>query len=536
VSAVTTVPGPGAAVTGLAVRQVYRGALVVTVLSGGMSALVAGTYASTVGDSLDASSLAALAANPAIRTLFGEPHALDTAGGFTVWRTGTVVAVLVAMWGLLAATRVTRGEEDAGRWDLLLAGRQRVTRVVVRHVAVLVAAAFLMGAAVASALLAVGTDSTGALLHGLGIALTGCFFVGAGGLAGQVWPSRSAATGAAVALLVAGLLARMVGDGVAALSWLRWLTPFGLLGLSQPYAGDHWPPLIPLAVAAAAVVLAAPTAGARRDLRGGWLNPPVGRPPRLALLGSVPAFAVRRTLRPLAGWSLGIAAYCLLIGLIAESMIGFLTENAQFAEAAAQAGFAELGSVEGYAGTLLTLLAVPIGVFAAVRIATLAADETERRLTQVYAQPVTRRWVAGSDAATGAGAATVLAVVAATSLWLGTAVTGADLSLTAALAGGVNGLPIAALCVGAALLALGLTPRLVVSIGSLPAVGGFLWLVIADSVDAPAWIVDLSPFAHLAPVPAEPADWSGAAGMLTVAAGLTAVGLWAYRRRDLRIS
>jgi ABC-2 type transport system permease protein len=284
------------------------------------------------------------------------------------------------------------------------------------------------------------------------------------------------------------------------------------------------------------LVLAGAAAGVGRDLHGGWLNPAVGRAPRLALLGSVPAFAIRRSLRPLFGWSLGIGAYCLLIGLIAESMIGFLTENARFAEAAAQAGFAGLGSVKGYAGTLLTLLAVPVGVFAAVRIAALAADESGRRLTPLYAQPVTRRTVAGSDAATAVGGATVLALVAATTLWFGTALTGADLPLTAVLAGAVNGLPIALLCVGAALLALGLMPRLVAAIGSLPAVGGFLWLVIADSVHAPGWVVALSPFAHLATVPAEPPDWSGTAGMLAIAAGFAVVGLWAYQRRDLRIS
>ncbi|MEK8110427.1 hypothetical protein NKG94_51120 [Micromonospora sp. M12] len=39
--------------------------------------------------------MAALARNPAIRTLFGEPVALDQPGGFTVWRTGTVLAVLL---------------------------------------------------------------------------------------------------------------------------------------------------------------------------------------------------------------------------------------------------------------------------------------------------------------------------------------------------------------------------------------------------------------------------------------------------------
>ena len=112
---VTAMAGaPGRAVTMFAVRQCRRGALVVTVLAGGMTALVAATYRSTVGNGQDAAALSALAGNPAIRTLFGEPAALDQPGGFTVWRTGTVVAVLLGIWGLLAATRTTRGEEDSG--------------------------------------------------------------------------------------------------------------------------------------------------------------------------------------------------------------------------------------------------------------------------------------------------------------------------------------------------------------------------------------------------------------------------------------
>ena len=41
------------------------------------------------------------------------------------------------------------------------------------------------------------------------------------GLAAQLWPGRAPAAGAAVAVLVVGLLARMVGDGVDALAWLR---------------------------------------------------------------------------------------------------------------------------------------------------------------------------------------------------------------------------------------------------------------------------------------------------------------------------
>jgi ABC-2 type transport system permease protein len=92
------------------------------------------------------------------------------------------------------------------------------------------------------------------------------------------------------------------------------------------------------------------------------------------------------------------------------------------------------------------------------------------------------------------------------------------------------------LCVGAAVFGLGVAPRFVALIGSLPAAGGFPWYVLADTVGAPAWSRELSPFAHLAPVPATSPHWAGTGGMLAVAATATVVGLRAYRRRDLRVS
>jgi ABC-2 type transport system permease protein len=121
---------PARLVVGTAARLVRRGALVVSAVSGVLTAFVAAEYRSTFSGAVSAASLEVLAQNPAIRTLFGPPVALDDPGGFTVWRTGTVVAVLVGVWGALAATRVTRGEEEAGRWDLLLAGCLRLSALV----------------------------------------------------------------------------------------------------------------------------------------------------------------------------------------------------------------------------------------------------------------------------------------------------------------------------------------------------------------------------------------------------------------------
>ncbi len=68
--------------------------------------------------------------NGALRALFGSGRALETVPGWTAWRSLGIVTILGSVWALLAATRGTRGEEDAGRWDLLVAGpttRRRAT-------------------------------------------------------------------------------------------------------------------------------------------------------------------------------------------------------------------------------------------------------------------------------------------------------------------------------------------------------------------------------------------------------------------------
>ncbi|MFY1594787.1 hypothetical protein [Micromonospora sp. WMMD737] len=522
------------AVTWLAVRQMRRGALIVIVLVSGMSAMVATTYASTVGDAMDADALAALAENPAIRTLFGQPVALDSAGGFTVWRTGTILAVLVGVWALLTATRITRGAEDAGHWDLLLAGKVPLSSIVMRHATVIVTAALLVGFATATALTAAGTPPAGAVLHGAGLALIGVFFAAAGTLAAQAFPNRAAASGATVALLGVGLLLRMIGDGVDALGWLRWLSPFGLTALSRPYHDNRILPLVVLALAASAVLAIIPAAAASRDVRGGWLAPRTSRAPRLRLLGSIPAFALRRLLRPLAGWTAGVGAYFLLIGLLAVSMTDFLADNPRFADLAAQAGFAGLGSVEGYVAAMYALLAIPAGIFTAVHVATIATAEADRRLTLIYTGPVTRLRLLTAEAVTAATGAAALATTAGLATWIGATAVGAPLHLAAALAGAANVLPIAALSLGAAIFALGWLPRAVALVGALPAAGGFLLQVVADSTDAPHWIGALSPFTHLAPVLDTAPNWPGVIGMLTAATALAVLGATGYQHRDLR--
>lgn len=238
-------------------------------------------------------------------------------------------------------------------------------------------------------------------------------------------------------------------------------------------------------------------------------------------------------LLPLLAWTAGVLAYFLLIGLTAVSVTAFMAQNTTVSEMAGQAGFGSLDRVEGFTAAIFAVLALPVGAFAAIRMGTFVAAESDRRLTLIAAQPVSRVRLLGAEAAATASGMAALVTVAALAVWAGVTAAGGGLTAGAALRGTWNVLPVAMLSLGAAVFATGYAPRAVAAIGVLPTTGAFLLQIVADSAGAPGWVLDLSPFAHLAPVPLAPVGVTAAVVMLVIGAVLAAAGVQGYRIRDL---
>jgi ABC-2 type transport system permease protein len=523
---------PGRAVSRLAARQLRLGAVVVAVICGGMSALAASQYR-PISDILDQSGLRALSENPAIRILSGPPVALDDPGGFTVWRTGPPLAVLASVWIVLAATRITRGEEDGRRWDLLLGGRLRMADVVVRCLAALVGSATLIGVAVAAGLLAARTEPTGALIHAAGITCVALTFATTALLAAQVMPTRFGATGLTVAALGVSLLLRMVADGSHQLAWLAWVTPFGLTARAAPYADDRVIPLVVLGAFPIVLAGAALLAARHRDLGDGIVAVSGSRPPRTRLLQSIGGFALRRTGRITLWWATGIATYFLLVGATLAWLLGLFQTNPRFAELAAAAGLGGHNLANVIAAALFSMLAVPTGLYSAMRLAAMVADEKSGRSTLLFAQPVSRVRLMSAEIMVTVGGVVGLHCSAAAAVWGGTRITGAPLQLSDAFAGALNSVPAALLAVGAAAVGVGWLPSAAAAIGALPVMGGFLVNVALQTTKAPGWVVNLSPWAHLAAVPDTPPNWAGITIFLLSGAILTGLGVYGYVQRDL---
>ena len=96
-----------------------------------------------------------------------------------------------------------------------------------------------------------------------------------------------------------------------------------------------------------------------------------------------------------------------------------------------------------------------------------------------------------------------------------------------------NCLPAALLFLALGAVAFALVPRATSGIAYGLVTLSFVWQLLGALLGAPRWLLDLSPFQHVALVPAQPFREDAAAGLLAIAAVAAIVSLVLLRRRDL---
>ncbi|ASR36975.1 hypothetical protein BAY61_20555 [Prauserella marina] len=406
--------------------------------------------------------------------------------------------------------------------------------VVVRYTVVLAGAAVGIGGMTVLGLVLAGATFTGSLVHGAGLALIGLTFTALGLLTAQLAPSTTAAREFAAVVLGIALVLRVAGDAGAGLEWLRWLTPFGLVTNSAPFAANTVLPLAAGVPAVLTLVALAAFVADRRDLGAGLLRRHRSRrAPRRWLLGSAMAFAVFRSVRPCLMWTFAVSSFAMFLGGVSGSVIDFLAAQPRFAALAADAGFSGLDTISGFAAVIFSVLAVVAGFYAVSRMKAVATAEFTGRAVHLFALPLTRRRLVLAEVVVGASGIVLMLSTAAAAMWCGTFIAGEHLPLPETVAGALNVAPVSVLSLAAATLALGGLPRLVSLIGAVPTVGGFVLAAAAPSLGLPGWLAALSPFTYLTPVPQAPADWTALTVFSVTAAILVTLGAVAYERRDL---
>jgi polyether ionophore transport system permease protein len=472
------------------------------------------------------------ATNPGLRLLYGEPHNVAAVAGYTAWRVGGVLAIAAAIFGVLAAVRALRGEEDAGRTELVLAGIVSRRTVYLAAMAAIGAATLILWAAEFAGFAVGGLPVGGAAYLALTTASVIPVFAGIGAVASQIAPSRRLA--AEISGGAAGLffLLRVIADTVAGAGWLRWVTPLGWAEEMRPFAGAR-PAVLLLPVVATALLLGvAARLGATRDVGSGLIRERTGASPRLWLLSSPTAQALRGQRDGLIAWAGSFVVFSFILGVVASSV------SSSGIPASADSAFAKLGAgsiltPSGYLAFIFFFYVLGISLFACAQIGNARHEEASQQLETLLALPVGRTgWLAGR-LLIAACACAVISLLSGLLTWAGATAGGTSVPVGQMLEAGANCLPAALLFLGIAALAYAAAPRVSAAIGYGVIVLTFLWQAVGALLGAPGWLVGLTPFAHIGLVPAAPFRAAAAVVMIGIGLAATVAALAVFRRRDL---
>lgn len=475
--------------------------------------------------------------NVGISALVGPATRIGTVAGFTAWKCLTVLAIIGAVWGILTSTKLTRGEEDAGRWELLLTGgvtRKSAAQQALLGLAAGAAALFVLTAIITAAVghsSKVEISAGGAVYFSLAITSSAFMFLAIGALCAEVATSRRQAAGLASALLGASYALRMVADSGASLSWLRWATPLGWVEELQPLTKPRPIAFVPIVVTIVLFGLTAVVVAGRRDLGTGSL-PDQTSIDRIRRLPTTPVgLGLYLSRSTLIAWSVSIIAYGLLLGSIAKSGGKIITSSRTLRLAFARLG---VSGAEAYLSVALLILAVALSFVAVGQANATRGEESSGQLENLLVRPYSRfEWLV-ERTVQGVVVLAVGGVLAGVATWGGAVSDGAHVGFSALLESGLNVAVPAVLLLGVGMFAIAIIPRFVstVTYGLLALF--FLIEILGSAVNLNHLVLDLSAFHQMAASPAAPINWTANAVMVVVALSLTCIGLAVFQRRDLK--
>jgi ABC-2 type transport system permease protein len=472
---------------------------------------------------------ATIMASPAQRALYGQIYN-DSLGAAGIWKAG-MFHLLIAVAVILTVIRHTRADEETGRAELI--DSTAVGRYASLTAALLLSfgASVITGAVGAAGLLGTSVPASGSLAFGAALAGSGLVFASVAAVAAQLSPSARFARGAAFAALATAFTLRAVGDaGSGALSWL---SPLGWSLQVRPYAGDRWWVLLLHLVTTLLLTALAYRLLAGRDVGAGLIAERPGPASATPMLRDAFGLAWRLDRGTLLLWTVGLCLYGLLIGSVVHGI------GDELGGGTAQDIVQRMGGTNALEQAFVAVAFCMLGMMAAAFAISLSLrphqEETSQRAETVLGGAVGRsRWLAGhlTIALVGSAAAMLIAGLAA-GLTYGAAAHDIGGKLALVLGSAAVQLPAVWLLAAVTIALFGLAPRL--SPLAWGVLVGFVALYLIGSLSGfPQWLLDLEPFAHIPRVTGGAFTPIPLLWLLVIDAALIALGMAAFRRRDVQ--
>ncbi len=484
--------------------------------------------------------------------------AVDTIGGYATFKIGIFI-FLIAVWPLLAGSRMLRGEEDRGSLDVLLSVPRPRVRIALEKLAAMWAALLAMGVLI-GLLAFVGGTKFGAdfglgdaLLYGLNLALI-CAVIGAlSFLISQFTHEQGPAAGWTGGLLLIFVVLDMVRRVIPNTEWISRLSPIYYYNLSKPLVPSYGVNVgAMLFLLALALILGGTAVGlfARRDVGGTvplprWLRLPERTSSRALpvndwSLRSVYARSLGMIAIPAMWWTLLITGWAFWVVVVVQQLetklSALLASSPAFIDLIKAIGGGDASLSAGLLSAMFFFLPLFLMAFAVTQVNSWSADEQDGRLELVLAAPQPRVTVLLGRFAALATATIVISLITLLATAAAAAYAGLDLNLGNLAAATLGMVPLGLLVAGIGYMAAGwLRTAADTGLLSFLLAAWFFLSFIGPELKMPDATLRLSAFYYYGTPLLHGWQVTSVVGVIAVAAIALGIGAVRFARKDIAV-
>lgn len=521
-------------------RQTLRGALVIGILGGIMMGAQGAAYAAAYPDQHSRDMfVTSLSSVPALGFMSGEPKNAATPAAYSIYKSIALMTLITAIWGLMTATRLLRGQEEDGRLEPILAGNTTKATASLHLVigyGYSLFIAFVMTWAVIAGLGAdphvqLSVGSAGLLT--LGVFLPGLFFASLGVLTSQLALTRGRAVAYGLGALLVLFALRGGANSVSDWNDLKRFSPFGWTDLLNPVLDPHYLWILPTVIFVAAVIPLSLYFAKKRDLGSSILPESQYIRSRYYLLGSDFTYSIRQNIWPFVWWLLGALAYAGLLASIAKVGADALSSSPLFSKVIGSLGGTYDDLVISFLGLGGMFTALILLVMSAVAIGGIRNQEAKSYLDNILVQPIQRTsWLVKR-----LGIVTIMALtislITSYFIWQVAAMTNISLDLWVMLQNGITLTGSVILLIGIGAVIYGILPRFATIIMYVAIVWAFVVDVLKSFLSLDDAIDKTSLLHYATFTPTKTPDWQTFAWLTIIGITLMLVGVWRFSRRDI---
>lgn len=521
-------------------RQTLRGALIVGAIAGLLMGAQGAAYAKAFPDQISRERLvASLKSVSAVNFLSGEVANAATPASYAIYKSLPLMVIVTGVWGLMVATRILRGNEEDGRFELLAAGTATKRRVSAQLLLGFGGALTVAAAVTFVLIAALGANPQVHLPVQAGIYMTaavflpGLFFAAVGVLTSQLAVTRGRAVLYGLVPLIVLFVARGFANSVTSANWVKQYTPFGWSDLLNPVLGFHAVWMLPSVLFAAAFISLGLFAAGKRDLGAASIQQSDTVASHFYLLRSPLSLAVRRSAWNVAWWAIGVIAFAAFFAALAGFSVDLAKDSSAFRQAFGAAGIDEQKIRLIFIGTGTLFIATALLVMATLHVAAIRADEARGYIDNLLVQPVRRHiWLVGRLLLIAA-LFTGISVLAALAVWGVAHLNHTYINIWLAIQGAMSLVGALALTLGIGVCFYGFWPRLAV-----PAMAIFIgWAFVVDILKSffhVSGLVAKTSFLYYVPSdPSKTPDWTACIILVIIGAVLAAAGVMKFVKRDI---